>query len=198
MALTIEQLEALSNTYPDLRSLIGETIKYLTANPGGSSPGGGSLLSATVTLTDAQIKALPTTGIQLVAAPGANKYILPIAASYYLDPSGGAYTGADDAGWSIAWQSEFWASSPTVMASPLQTTSKSLGIFSLSLTPVYTAGSFTGFAVGESAGGASGIIDKPLTIEDKFNGISDYGGGNAANKLVVTVVYTIVDLTDFV
>jgi len=40
--MTIEQLEAFSNTKPELRYITEEIIKYLGANPGGASPGGSS------------------------------------------------------------------------------------------------------------------------------------------------------------
>ena len=49
--MTIEQLEAFSNTKPELRYITEEIIKYLGANPGGGSPGGSSYLVYTALLS---------------------------------------------------------------------------------------------------------------------------------------------------
>lgn len=38
------------------------------------------------------------------------------------------------------------------------------------------------------------IENKALQIADVFNGVADYGGGNAANTLKVTVWYAVVDV----
>jgi hypothetical protein len=50
--MTVEQLEAFSNTKPELRYITEEIIKYLGANPGGGSPGGSSYLVYTALLID--------------------------------------------------------------------------------------------------------------------------------------------------
>src|SRR3990167_1800540 len=48
--------------------------------------------TATVTLTNDEIKALPTTGILIVSAAGANILIKPTVGCFVLDTSAGAYT----------------------------------------------------------------------------------------------------------
>jgi hypothetical protein len=52
------------------------------------------VLSASVTLTNAEIKALPTTPISIVAAPGAGKMIVPVF-GYVLSDLTTAYSGID-------------------------------------------------------------------------------------------------------
>ena len=49
--MTIEQLEAFSNTKPELRYITEEIIKYLGANPSGGSPGGSSYLVYTTLMS---------------------------------------------------------------------------------------------------------------------------------------------------
>lgn len=54
--------------------------------------------SAIIPLTNAQILALPTTGIDAIAAPGAGKLLQVVAATLVIDSSAGAYTNVDPAG----------------------------------------------------------------------------------------------------
>ena len=68
-------------TYPATAGTSGNVLTSDGTNwTSATAPGGGMLL-ASLTLTNAQIKALHGTPIQLVAAPGANKVILPISMS---------------------------------------------------------------------------------------------------------------------
>ncbi len=60
-----------------------------------TTPSGGTskLLVAEVTLSDAQIRSLATTPIQIVAAPGANLAIIPVAVMFKGVRSGTAFSG---------------------------------------------------------------------------------------------------------
>ncbi len=56
------------------------------------------IFQVTTTLTNAQIKALPTTPITLVAAPGASFVIVPMGGLLFAKTTGGAYTNIHAAG----------------------------------------------------------------------------------------------------
>src|SRR5687767_6210148 len=52
----------------------------------------------TLALTDAQIKALPSTALQVVPAAGANRLLVPVFACLTVDSNAGAYTNIAGAG----------------------------------------------------------------------------------------------------
>ena len=71
----------------------GTSGQVLTSNGPGANPTfQDALLRNRTVLTDAQIKALPTTPVTLISAPGSGIRIRPIAWSLLADCSAGAYT----------------------------------------------------------------------------------------------------------
>ena len=63
-----------------------------------NSPAGLVRNTAILTLTDAQIKALPTAGVDMIVAPGAGVVLQVVSAVLIIDATAGAYTNVDPAG----------------------------------------------------------------------------------------------------
>lgn len=173
---------------------------------GGNSP----VQTKTVTLTNAQILALPTTPVEIVAAPGANKLLVPTMAVLLLDSSAAAYTnynafsGTEPYASSVylAWDalshfndalnpvtaSSFLAQSGRMWAllGPVTSNIQSVaGDTSVGAGLVYTAAVHVD---------TQGYENKPLHVVGQNNDLGDFAGGNAANSLRVWVEYRVVDL----
>lgn len=161
----------------------------------GGSGGGVEILSASRTLTDEQIKALPTTGggVEVVAAPGVGKMIVPISAYAILDSTAGAYSDTTDASLGLVCNSNFM-SSLTKWGSSLSDNKKSYIPFLVPYSENGT-GTFADNVVTYSKTDApTQLENQPISVVDSWGGIPDYTGGNAANTLKVTVYYIEVTL----
>ena len=160
--------------------------------------GAGILQQATIELTDAQIKVLPTTPVELVEAQGADKIILPVYANLVADFRNGAYTNI--------------GSSFTELFLSYQ-----LGNFALILTTDDATGSFfttlltttnivrIGFVIQAAnyrEDWGQVISENRLTPDDANKALSievssDAGnltGGHTANTLRVSVAYLVLNL----
>jgi hypothetical protein len=144
-----------------------------------------TIRQATAVLTDAQVKALPTTPVELVAAPGPGSVLSQIGAIGILDSTAGAYTnlvgrievGNDDgAAFTTGWNASGFLNDGVQIRSsngPFGAFVDGAGLYQVSLADVED----TNLAL--HAVGASGA----------------FTGGHAANTLRLTVWYAIVNLT---
>lgn len=190
MAKTLEQLVAYINSKPDERQLANEIIKFQQANPPGDAMV--TVYSRKTTLTDAQIKALPTTPVQLVAAPGAGKVIKLLGGMFKIDTTNGVYTNDN------SYSSTFFVSyeSGGVQASNMiflpEVNTNNIKISSLSQIVLPDGSDPTLFMV-EQIYEASAIENKALTLQLN-NTPGNLTGGDPANTITVTVFYSMVDL----
>jgi hypothetical protein len=154
-----------------------------------SSGGGSSLLhQATVTLTDAQIKALPTTGeVQIVAAPAAGLMIYPAAVVVRCDTLLDGYSNIDNF-------AEFYIGVGTARTLfPILGGSEIgdlLGAFDDVFAPFVMA---TQPDIGMHA--VADYTAHALKLIVTNNAAGNFTGGNAANTLRVSVTYYILDTT---
>lgn len=146
-------------------------------------------------LTDAQIKALPTTFIEVVPAAGEGKMVLLHNALIRSNQTAGVYTNVDtNTNMFIAFSDEAggWqdhASNPFIFLSAssdrFAILSSPISAYTIApnsdIMPPYIAQSFT------NSFNNVGLV---LVIDNA----GDLTGGNAANTLEVTVFYSIVDL----
>lgn len=145
-------------------------------------------------LTDAQIKALPTTPVTIISGLGAGKSILFLGAKITAILSGGFYTNLNAAGYLyLADDFNNQISNVTQLARFADVNNKLLNI-----TPVAYpgSGSYAGFSTDDNQL-LTQADNSGLVIRMSNGGSGALTGGNAANKLKVFVFYEVLDLTPY-
>lgn len=145
------------------------------------------IFSVTVELDNAEILTLPTTPVQIVAAPGADKVIVPLFGLMRVNIVG-AYVGAGAAALRLMYGASGLASS--LLAINLGSTGDLIGSFvSLARFDAEYDPEISSVIVS-----ANDRVNKSLAVKDDWTGGSDYTGGNAANTMTVTVCYIVLDV----
>lgn len=159
-----------------------------------AAPSTSNMPYASVTLTNAQIQALPTTPITLVAAPGANKIIKLIGADARSDFTAGAYSNvSSNASMYLALDATNLHQVSTQTAAADRTTLFSTNARNWSFDPDQaqtsgTAGQSKFATLNQNF--TTQYVNQPLVLT-MTNTAGNLTAGNAANSLVVTVTYSI-------
>jgi len=147
-------------------------------------------LVASVTLTDAQIKTLPTLGFEVIAAQGSGKMIQIISANLSFNWTADYNIDGDEVMNLLHWNSGA-NSSNTLIESGSQVTALLAG----GASKVATLSTYQ-----LSGGTFNGVVDTRTNYNNDpvylfiTRGGGALTGGNAANTLKVTVYYVVVDL----
>lgn len=161
-----------------------------------------TILQQDAEFNDAQIKALPTTGIDVVAALGENKVALAIA-SLWKSSIVAAYTNIDanQAALSLMWGAGLVPATAAVLddaTSGHVDLTLLLGTIGSFLAVCPAAGSFGenwGSLVGQTYNtGTVTAINAALKARLNNSGSGDLTGGHASNVLKVSVFYAIIDV----
>lgn len=154
---------------------------------------------ATVTLIDAQIKALPTTAVELVADLAVGQIPLVISGIVQIDTAGGAYENIDDQDSFVAIS---YAKNGVLLNDAAYiginaAVAGLLGVVATGFVLFPPRARFNDvYATPEGTPTFNPIADFSgcgLSI-GVFNSLGDFTGGNAANMLKATVYYAIVEL----
>lgn len=155
-------------------------------------------MTSIVTLTDAQIKALPTTPFDLLPAPGAGKIIQFLGAVLNWDFAAGQYTNRN-ADCVLLAALNGWAGTAASNFSNLEEFNVggrvSLMQFLSAFNFNQSSGPWTNYAhwTDNTSNPSSAYINTPLQLMVDNAGSGNFTGGNAANSLKVTVTYQIID-----
>lgn len=149
-----------------------------------------TLLKATVVLTDAQIKALPTTAVTVVAAI-AGKLIVPFMVTLQLDATAGAYTNLSAGTGDRIRISGPLGRSFSVRNNVLLTPAEKRTTFLPPLGALDAAPN-TSVEIYTNVDQDGDIEGTALTI-NAVNAAGDFTGGNALNEMTVTTFYDVVN-----
>lgn len=134
-----------------------------------------------LSLTNAQIKALRATPITLVAAPGAGKFILPIACFVELVYGGtNAFTGAANDNLSLKWKD---GSGALLMSGGVQAFIQATASAFSMMVP--------GAAVGSTINAAKSVVDNQALVIHNQTAGEIAGNAAADNTMNVTLQYAI-------
>lgn len=158
-----------------------------------------SIAQTSVTLTNAQIKALPTTPIVLAAAPPAGFLIQPLLATLFAKTASGAYTNIDAAG-SLNVAADIFAlgyvpndvAITTGSATRLTDLLGGTGNKTVNLTPYVDTESMDGWGNVGVVGSTPAPTALTIAIDNGGSGVLT--GGNAANTLTVIVLYVVIPI----
>jgi hypothetical protein len=156
-----------------------------------------SMKSISVNLTDAQIKALPTTPIQILPAPGAGKMQIVFQAIISWNFLAGAYTASADASFQLlSGTSLVLKSILTPAQSILQNAQKGVAILSGPYMQGDSSPTFSPSVTPQPVINLTAIPleNLPLVFADTWGGVGNYTGGNAANTMKIQVFYDVVDI----
>lgn len=171
-----------------------------------------TVYSASVTLTDAQIKALPTANVEIVQAPGAGLLFRFLAAQVITDFQGGVYTNiTDEAGFPRLWVGISSDPGTITVGGRCGGWGDLLiddgGIYINDISPWADALGEAGPDI-VNANFYTSIDDwanRPLVVAAsnykdgaEGNSLGSYTGGDAENSMTVTVYYSIQDVSAFV
>jgi hypothetical protein len=181
---------------PDTTGAIAGDVLSVVDPEGGEAEWVDQLKRVSVTLTDAQIKALPTTPANLVAAPGAGKAILPLSGFALVKTPG--YVGyanldATSPGFYVEWFEGGSSSDPLMFGPRTQVQELIAGDWPAVIYPLEPVNATNDTKKTYGLDDAPGI-NAALRLRIPNAAAGNFTGGDAANSMIVTLLYVIVDV----
>lgn len=151
-----------------------------------------SMWNRVINIGDDEVKNSPSDPVQIIAPPGSNQIIIPLAGFFEIDMASGAYTGVDR---TSSWHLEVGSlKTNPVLLSGILDSGESYG-WAWTLLRQEVLGSVPPFFFGQSdAGSSRKLLGAGRGLFLKASNGSNFGGGGINNKTNVTVSYILLNL----